>query len=116
MSKVRGQSGFTLTELLISVVVIAIGVVGFASAVGLASTELWVGKRDTEVSMALVEQAEILKATPYDSLQSGSSTIDEYDLTWTVVGVDPKRVVLEATFHERDGAQLADTIVIVSSK
>ncbi len=112
MGNFEGHSGFTLTELLISLVVIAVGVVGFASAAGLATTGLWVGKRDTEVSLVLRDQAERLKALPPDSVQNGSRSADAYQLQWQVEGVQPKKVVLSATYPRRAGGQAADTVVV----
>jgi len=111
-SRVQGQTGFTVVELLISVIIISIGVVGFATAVGLMATELWIGKRDTEVSMAVAGQAEYLKSIPYDSVQSGSRTEGQYQLSWNVQGSSPKKVILEAIYARRRGGQLADTVVI----
>jgi prepilin-type N-terminal cleavage/methylation domain-containing protein len=112
MGKLKSQSGFTLTELLISVVIIAIGVVGFATAIGLASTELWMGLRDTEVSMLVHDQVEQLKALPYDSVASGVRDEGDYHLDWTVSGGSPKKVVLVAEYNRRNGGQRADTIVV----
>ena len=111
MGKIQSESGFTLTELLISVVIISIGVVGFASAVGLSATELWMGRRDTEVSLLMTQQAERLKALPYDSVYSDTLQSGQYTLSWAVQGGNPKRVVLSAKFFRRSGETLADTIV-----
>lgn len=111
-NRVQGQTGFTVIELLISMIIIAIGVVGFATAVGLVATELWIGNRDTRVSMAVAGQAEYLKSIPYDSVQSGSRAEGEYQLSWNVQGSNPKKVILEATYSRRRGGQLADTVVV----
>ncbi|UCF20839.1 MAG: prepilin-type N-terminal cleavage/methylation domain-containing protein [Gemmatimonadota bacterium] len=116
MRKVRAEQGFTLTELLISVVIIAIGVVGFATAVGLASTELWRGQRDTELSMLVMDQAERLKALPYNLVQAGTRTEGDYVIRWVVEGADPKRVTLEALYLHRRGRPVADTIVVYSHR
>ena len=112
MRKAGGKSGFTLTELLISVVIIAIGVVGFATAIGLASTELWRGQRDTELSLLVTDQAERIKAQPYNLVQSGTRAEGAYVLRWTVQGQDPKRVLLEGTYIHRRGYPVADTVVV----
>jgi prepilin-type N-terminal cleavage/methylation domain-containing protein len=111
MGKIQSESGFTLTELLISVVIIAIGVVGFASAVGLSSTELWMGRRDTELSMAMTQQAESIKAMPYASVQTDSLQVGNYMVNWYVEGWNPKKVTLWATFPRKRGDTDADTIV-----
>lgn len=107
------RSGFTLVEVLISVVVIAVGVVGFVSALGLATTELWIGERDTEVSLLMADQAERLKALPHDSVASGTRAVGEYELSWSVQGSDPKQVTLEATYSRHSGGEMADTIVLI---
>jgi Tfp pilus assembly protein PilV len=105
-----------MTEVLISVVIVAIGVVGFVSAVGLSTTELWMGERDTEVSLLMTDQAERLKALPYDSVTAGSRNAGEYELSWDVQGADPKRVTLEATYARYGGGVAADTIVLYIAK
>ena len=111
MNRVRGETGFTLTELLISVIIIAIGVVGFATAVGLQSIELWIGQRDTDISMLVNDQVEKFKAMPYDSVVAGTRTDGDYQLSWIVQGANPKRVVLEVSFDGSNGERMADTVV-----
>jgi prepilin-type N-terminal cleavage/methylation domain-containing protein len=113
MDKTLGRSGFTVVELLISVIIIAIGVVGFATAVGLVSTELWIGNRDTEVSLLMADQAELLKSLPYDSVKSGTRVEGDYQLAWTVQNGNPKRVILAATYARHSGGSMADTIVVL---
>lgn len=110
------RSGFTLTEVLISVVIVAIGVVGFVSAVGLSTTELWMSQRDTDVSLLMADQAERLRALPYDSVRAGSRDVGDYGLSWDVQGGDPKEVILEATYARYGGGQAADTIVLYIAK
>lgn len=111
MTRVRGQAGFSITELLMSVIIISVGVVGFASAVGLASTELWIGRRDTEVSMLVTDQLEEIKALDYSAVVPGSKTAGDYQLTWDVQGNNPKKVVLVATYASHNDGLLVDTLV-----
>jgi Tfp pilus assembly protein PilV len=111
MSRLSSRGGFSVTELLISVVVIAVGVVGLTSAVGLASTEMRLGKRDTELSMLVADQLETLKGSDHDSVVSGQRVEGPYTLVWNVQGNDPKRVVLVAEYVNADGSSRADTVV-----
>lgn len=110
-SPLQGRAGFTITELLISVIIVSIGVVGFASAVGLASTELWFGRRDSEVSMLVTDQLEQLKAMGYSAVQPGQRVEGSYRLQWSVLGSDPKKVVLVAEYPGSDGVTRRDTLV-----
>ncbi len=116
MSRLEGRSGFTITELLLSVIIISVGVVGFASAVGLVATELRIGGRDTEVAALLADQAERIKSLSYDAVTEGSRGVGEYVLEWEVKSFDPKKVVLRATFPAPEGGQFADTVVLYIEK
>lgn len=107
----RGTDGFTLTEVLISVVVIVIGVLGFASSIGVVTMQMQYGERNTEVALVAADQLERLRALPYDSVTSGSRTIGDYDVDWDVSGQDPKRVLLTLSFEKRNGDTAADTLV-----
>lgn len=112
MKRSLGKAGFSITELLISMVIIAIGVAGFSTAVGLVSAELWIGERDTDVSMLVADQVERLKSLPYESVQSGMRAEGDYEVAWTVEGENPKKVVLATTYLRRSGSQTADTLII----
>lgn len=107
----QDRTGFTITELLVSVVIVSIGVVGFVSAVGLASTELWFGRRDSEISMLVADQLEQIKAMGYDAAQPGVRTQGSYRLAWSVAGNNPKRVVLVVEYPRSDGGTQGDTLV-----
>jgi prepilin-type N-terminal cleavage/methylation domain-containing protein len=107
----RGQGGFTITELLVSVIIVSIGVVGFTSAVGLASTELWFGRRDSELSMLVADQLEQLKAMGHDAVQPGQRVEGSYQLDWHVVGSDPKKVVMIVEYARSAGGTQSDTLV-----
>ncbi len=109
--RLENRAGFSIVELLLSVIIISVGVVGFASAVGLASLELWFGRRDTNISMLVTDQLEQLKAAGHDAVTSGSRNEGEIQLDWQSVGTDPKKVVLVATYQTQDGAPRADTVV-----
>jgi Tfp pilus assembly protein PilV len=111
LSKTQGRGGFSITELLVSVIVISVGVVGFATAVGLVSTELWYGDRDTNVAMLAADQMERLKSLPYDSLTSGDRTQGSYELEWDVQGADPKKVMLVVGYGTSSFGTRADTLV-----
>lgn len=109
--RLERRGGFSIVELLLSVVVISVGVVGFASAVGLASLELWFGRRDTDISMVVTDQLEQLKAIGHDAAAPGSRTEGDLQFDWQTVGTNPKKVVLVTSYLAHDGSAKADTFV-----
>lgn len=111
MTRLSGDAGFSLTELLISLIMLSIGVVGFATAVSLTATELRIGRRDTDVALLAADRIEILKAMSHDSVAPGSSTQGDYQLDWVVEGSNPKKVTLVATFPREKGGVQSDTFV-----
>ncbi|MGD8699737.1 MAG: hypothetical protein PVJ43_10630 [Gemmatimonadales bacterium] len=111
VGRVASPAGFSITEVIVSVFVVSIGVIAFATAVGLASKEIKLGRRHTDIAMLATDQLEQLKATPYDRVQSGQRSEGDYQLTWTVVGNNPKKIVLVVHYPGLDTSPRADTLV-----
>jgi prepilin-type N-terminal cleavage/methylation domain-containing protein len=71
----RQHAGFSLIELLIASFVLAIGVLSVATMIGTSIARNTSSKNDT-LAMAAAEQVmEQLKATPFDTLTPGGSTL-----------------------------------------
>jgi Tfp pilus assembly protein FimT len=87
--------GVTLIECLILVVIL--GIVGVAAAVGLASVSKAPGGLEDALwdSQQIISKIENLRDTTYGSLVSGTSTSDAdyrnttYTVSWTVTEIDP---------------------------
>ncbi len=109
--RLRNSAGFSITEVIVSTMVVSIGVIAFATAVGLASRDIKLGQRHTDIAMLVTDQLEQLKALPHDLVQSGQRTQGDYQLTWTVVGGNPKKVVLVVQYTGLDSNPRADTLV-----
>lgn len=108
----RHARGFSLAELVVSVVILSIGVLGFASAVGVASTEMRLGARDTDVAVLLRDQLERLKADGYQDVAPGVRSEGEYELGWMIEEEeDLKRIVMVVSFPAVNGQTRSDTVV-----
>lgn len=107
----RRQNGFTLVEVMVALVLIAVGILGFLSVVGVSGRQLWVGQRDTEVSMLVRDQFERLRARGYDDLTSGERTEGNYHLSWEPDPADSSRVILIATYPRQAGGTMSDTLI-----
>lgn len=96
-----------------AVVVVALGMIGFATALGVLGKSMWVGGRDTRLSMLLQSQAERLKAQPRDALVDGAREDGIYQLAWSVDRASPAvKITLSAEYLRYGGGTAADTVVL----
>lgn len=104
--RIRGQSGFTLIEVVVALVVFAIGVLALGVTIPMATKRINRASAQTRASAIATERAETLLITPYDhgDLTAGTHSdpanpIDGmYYLKWVVTDDQPitscKRVVV----------------------
>ena len=100
------RAGFSLIEVLIAMIVFAIGVLGLALLIPAGSNRIGRAGRQTNASTLAAERAEALLTTPYgdNALTAGvhtdtSNPVDQsYYVEWTVTDDQPiascKRVVI----------------------
>lgn len=111
MSRMLERSAFTLIELLIALVVLSIGIIGYMSTVSMSARELWLGNRDTRVALLMADQLERLRALAVAPVSPGIRTEGDYQLDWSADPADSARVILVATYPARSGVDRADTLV-----
>lgn len=107
--RVRGPAGFTLIEVMVALVVFAIGVLALGVTIPAATRRISLAGAQTRASSIATERAETLLITPYDNgdLTAGTHTdpanpIDGmYYLRWIVTDDQPitgcKRVVVSVS-------------------
>ena len=80
-----GRAGFTLLELAIALTIFAIGALALVSSTVYIVRQVTIGSWSSERTVAITTTIEQLRATPYDSLSSGSQTYGQFDVDWTVL-------------------------------
>ena len=71
----RPSAGFSIVELVIAILILAIGVLGIASATGYMVRQITLAEVTSERAAAVQLVVERLKSTPYASLDIGSDTL-----------------------------------------
>ncbi|MEZ4414658.1 MAG: prepilin-type N-terminal cleavage/methylation domain-containing protein [Gemmatimonadota bacterium] len=84
MNSRPSQGGFTLVELIVAVVILAVGILGFLGTQTLLVRQGTDADLRTERAAARQSVAERLAAVPYDSILDGSSTVGRFEVTWDV--------------------------------
>lgn len=79
------RSGFSLIELVVALVILAVGVLGLAAVTAFTVQNVTAAELDTERGQALQTVVEELRSMPFDSLKSGADTVGAFAVSWTVV-------------------------------
>lgn len=78
------RSGFTLLEIVIALVILAVGALGLAATTLNVVRSAMIAELRTERVAARRAVIETVRATPYDEIGSGSETIGDYVVEWTL--------------------------------
>ena len=79
-----GQRGFTIVEILVAMLVLAVGIVGLTTTAALVTRMIGQGERYSQASTMAAEQFEILRSQRCASMASGTATRGAFTLRWTV--------------------------------
>jgi prepilin-type N-terminal cleavage/methylation domain-containing protein len=77
------RSGFSLVELMVAIVVFAVGMIGFAGTTTVLARQSNLAELRTERMTAVVSTIERLRSLPYDSVGSGFDSIPPFAVSWT---------------------------------
>ena len=106
------QRGVSLVEILVALTILAGAILSLAGAAGLASRHLRSGRTDLNAWAASQSQADNLMSRGFDTISSGSATVQGFPMQWTVSGTNPKKVLLEMDWTNGSGNLVKDTVVL----
>ncbi len=69
-----GENGFTLLEMLIAVIIMAVGLLGMAALQGTAMMGNTFGGMNTEATALVMDKIEEYRHTPYGNIAEGTTT------------------------------------------
>jgi len=76
--------GFTFVEIIVAVVVLAVGVLGMVGTTAYVIRQVTLAEVTTRRAAALQSVVERLRATDYTSLAAGADSLDGFSMRWTV--------------------------------
>lgn len=84
----NSKGGFTIVEVLIAIVILAVGMLALASTSIFATTQVRVADLKTERSLAVQQMVEQLRSIPFDSLRArtepNAQNVGSYKVWWTL--------------------------------
>ena len=116
MKKIKGETGFTLLEVIIAISILSIGLLGIAAMQASALKVDAMANTVTEATIRGQDLLEQFQATPYDDVVSGTTTQGNYSISWTVSaisGVTNSKLVTMTV--ENQGKTLSELKCVKSS-
>lgn len=89
-----GREGFTMVEVIVAIVVLAIGLLGLAGSTGYLIRTVSLGDLMTERTVAAQSVIDRLQSLPYDSVTSGTDTVTAFTVSWNAVDDGPQSKIL----------------------
>lgn len=77
------RAGFTMVEVIIAVVILAVGVLGLGGTTAYIVRQTTLADLMTERAAALQSVVERIQAMDFDSLDSGSDSVGVFSVSWT---------------------------------
>lgn len=80
-----GNRGFTIVEVIISMVILAVGVLGLAGTTGYIVRQITLADLMTERAAAFQTTIDRIQSMPYDNVTSGTDSVGVFYVRWTAV-------------------------------
>jgi prepilin-type N-terminal cleavage/methylation domain-containing protein len=79
-----GKAGFTIVEVIVAIIVLAMGLLGLAGTTVLIIRQTTLADVASDRSVTLQSTIERIRATPFDSVEAGSESSGLYNVAWSV--------------------------------
>jgi prepilin-type N-terminal cleavage/methylation domain-containing protein len=94
LAQADARAGFTMIEIIIAIVILAIGLLGLAGSTGYLVRTVTLGDLLTERTFASQTIIDRLQSLPYDSVVDGTDTIGVFAVDWEAVDDGPQSKIL----------------------
>lgn len=88
-----GRLGFTVVEVIVALIVLAVGILAMAGTTSLLVRQVTVSRATTVRASALQSTVEKLRGTDFDLITDGTHTLGPFTVTWTVTDTSPVKTV-----------------------
>lgn len=93
----RPDAGFSLVEVIIAFMILAVGVLGLAGTTAIVVRQVTGSELATKRSAALMTTVERLRGMPYDSVKNGADTVGVFQVSWTTTDGTRSKLVKVVT-------------------
>jgi prepilin-type N-terminal cleavage/methylation domain-containing protein len=117
---VRGREGFSLVEVMVSMVLLALAMMSLAGVAALGLTQLAKARQDVSYSADVQQVADSLVGVGYNRVSNGTENVRGRSIWWTVSNVSPSSQTVDVIVQRRGQADptrmYQDTVRLFLSK
>lgn len=88
------RSGFSLVEVVVAIIILAIGVLGLGGTTAYTVRQVTLSDTMTERAAAFQTIIDRLQSLPYDSVVAGADTVGIFATNWTVTPDGPQNKIV----------------------
>jgi prepilin-type N-terminal cleavage/methylation domain-containing protein len=115
----RAERGFTLLEVIIAIVVLALGLLSLGATAGLTVRDLNRSRRDIAYWADVQQVADSLLSKGFGAVSAGSATVRGRALSWTLTTVNSKttriNLLVSRTRYAELSGSVQDTVLLFLS-
>jgi prepilin-type N-terminal cleavage/methylation domain-containing protein len=89
-----GRGGFSMVEVIIAIVILAVGVLGLAGTTAYIVRQVTLADLMTERSAAFQTIVDRIQSLPFDNVTSGSDSVGIFAVTWDAVLDGPQNKIV----------------------
>jgi prepilin-type N-terminal cleavage/methylation domain-containing protein len=89
-----GRGGFSMVEVIIAIVILAVGVLGLAGTTAYIVRQVTLSDLMTERSAAFQTIVDRIQSLPFDNVTSGSDSVGIFAVTWDAVLDGPQNKIV----------------------
>lgn len=93
-SRSTSRAGFSMIEVVVSLILLAVGVLGLGGTTAHVVRQITLSDLMTERSVAFQTTIDRLQSLPYDSVDSGADSVGIFAIAWTSVPDGPQNKVV----------------------
>lgn len=109
----RSRDGFTLIEVLVAIVILAVGALALVGSSRVATTSLRRATLELRAAQLIQEEVDRLRTVPLAGLASGMAMLPDGESRWLVTDSGSYlRVEVEVRTRPEAGAELWDTVYV----
>lgn len=96
-TRLASRAGFSLVELIVAMLILAVGLLGLAAGTGFVVRSSELGRVETERAQARQSAVELIRAQDFDTFADGDRELGRYEISWETLSSETNTRLVQIT-------------------